>query len=45
LAAETLTYLVFYVEQSGHIDVWRVLQAKRDISGPGTGRLSELKRD
>ena len=24
-------YLVFYVERSDHIDVWRVLQAQRDI--------------
>ena len=24
-------YLVFYVEQGMHIDVWRVLNAKRDI--------------
>ncbi len=24
-------YLVFYVEQEAHIDVWRVLNAKRDI--------------
>lgn len=24
-------YLVFYVEQAGHIDVWRVLHMKRDI--------------
>lgn len=26
-------YLVFYVEQSGQIDVWRVLHMKRDIPG------------
>ncbi|HEY1752491.1 MAG TPA: type II toxin-antitoxin system RelE/ParE family toxin [Caulobacteraceae bacterium] len=24
-------YLVFYLEQGDHIDVWRVLHAKRDI--------------
>lgn len=24
-------YLVFYVEHSAHIDVWRVLHAQRDI--------------
>ena len=24
-------YLVFYVEHDGHVDVWRVLHAKRDI--------------
>jgi toxin ParE1/3/4 len=24
-------YLVFYVERSDHIDVWRVLQGQRDI--------------
>ena len=24
-------YLVFYVEQSDHVDVWRVLHSKRDI--------------
>ena len=24
-------YLVFYVERSDHIDVWRVLHAQRDI--------------
>jgi toxin ParE1/3/4 len=24
-------YLVFYVEQQDHIDVWRVLQGQRDI--------------
>ncbi len=24
-------YLVFYVERSDHIDVWRVLHARRDI--------------
>ena len=24
-------YMVFYVEQEGHIDVWRVLHGKRDI--------------
>ena len=24
-------YLVFYVEQADHIDVWRVLHMKRDI--------------
>ncbi len=26
-------YLVFYVERESHIDVWRVLHAKRDIPG------------
>lgn len=26
-------YLVFYLEQEGHVDVWRVLHAKRDIPG------------
>lgn len=24
-------YIVFYVEQDNHIDVWRVINAKRDI--------------
>jgi toxin ParE1/3/4 len=24
-------YLVFYIEQSDHLDVWRVLHSKRDI--------------
>jgi toxin ParE1/3/4 len=24
-------YLVFYVERSDHVDVWRVLQSQRDI--------------
>ncbi|AWI60196.1 plasmid stabilization system protein ParE [Sinorhizobium fredii] len=24
-------YLVFYRDQPGHVDVWRVLHAKRDI--------------
>jgi len=24
-------YLVFYVEHADHIDVWRVLDARRDI--------------
>jgi len=24
-------YLVFYVEQSDHVDVWRVLHGHRDI--------------
>lgn len=24
-------YLIFYLEQPDHIDVWRVLHAKRDI--------------
>ncbi len=24
-------YLVFYVERSDHVDVWRALQARRDI--------------
>ena len=24
-------YLVFYVERSGHVDVWRVLHGQRDI--------------
>ncbi|TPK54029.1 type II toxin-antitoxin system RelE/ParE family toxin [Mesorhizobium sp. B2-4-9] len=24
-------YLIFYLEQTGHIDVWRVLHAKMDI--------------
>lgn len=24
-------YLVFYVERSDHVDVWRVLHAQRDI--------------
>jgi len=24
-------YLVFYVERSDHIDVWRVVQGQRDI--------------
>jgi toxin ParE1/3/4 len=26
-------YIVFYVEQLGHLDVWRVLHAQRDIPG------------
>ena len=26
-------YLVFYVERSDHVDVWRVLHAERDIPG------------
>jgi hypothetical protein len=26
-------YLVFYVERPDHIDVWRVLNAHRDIPG------------
>jgi toxin ParE1/3/4 len=26
-----LPYLVFYVEKADHIDLWRVLHAKRDI--------------
>lgn len=25
-------YLVFYVERSDHVDVWRVLRAERDIA-------------
>ncbi|MBU6440076.1 MAG: type II toxin-antitoxin system RelE/ParE family toxin [Betaproteobacteria bacterium] len=25
-------YLVFYVEQPDHVDVWRVLHGQRDIS-------------
>lgn len=24
-------WLVFYIEQEAHVDVWRVLHAKRDI--------------
>lgn len=24
-------YLIFYVEQAGHLDIWRVLHGKRDI--------------
>lgn len=24
-------YLIFYVEQHGHIDVWRILHSQRDI--------------
>ncbi len=28
---ERYPYLVFYLEQLDHIDVWRVLHAKRDI--------------
>ena len=28
---KTFPFLVFYVETSDHIDVWRVLQQKRDI--------------
>jgi toxin ParE1/3/4 len=24
-------YLIFYVERDGHVDVWRVLHAQRDI--------------
>lgn len=34
-------YLVFYVEHSGHVDVWRVLHGRRDIPAwmqePGDG--------
>ena len=26
-------YLIFYVEQPDHVDVWRVLHARRDIAG------------
>jgi toxin ParE1/3/4 len=26
-------YLVFYVERSDHVDVWRVLHGQRDIPG------------
>ena len=26
-------YLVFYLERSDHIDVWRVLHGKRDVPG------------
>ena len=25
-------YMVFYLEHDGHIDVWRVLQGRRDIA-------------
>jgi toxin ParE1/3/4 len=25
-------YLIFYVEQPDHIDVWRILHARRDIA-------------
>ena len=28
---ERYPYLVFYVERSDHVDVWRVLQGQRDI--------------
>ena len=31
-------YLVFYVERSDHVDVWRVLQGQRDIPLNDTGR-------
>jgi toxin ParE1/3/4 len=34
LRCMTLTgfpYIDFYLEQAGHLDVWRVLHAKRDI--------------
>jgi toxin ParE1/3/4 len=24
-------YVIFYIEQENHIDVWRVLHARRDI--------------
>jgi toxin ParE1/3/4 len=30
-ALKRYPYLVFYVERDGHIDVWRVLHAQRDI--------------
>lgn len=30
-AVDGFPYLVFYVEQPGHLDVWRVLHARRDI--------------
>ncbi|MBX3456617.1 type II toxin-antitoxin system RelE/ParE family toxin [Ferrovibrio sp.] len=26
-------YLIFYIEQTSHIDVWRVLHGQRDIPG------------
>jgi toxin ParE1/3/4 len=29
---ERYPHLVFYVERSGHIDIWRVLHGQRDIS-------------
>ena len=31
-------YLIFYVEQRDHVDVWRVLHARRDIAGWLTGQ-------
>ncbi len=30
-------YLVFYVERTGHVDVWRVLHAHRDIPASISG--------
>ncbi|KAF3996669.1 type II toxin-antitoxin system RelE/ParE family toxin [Glaciimonas immobilis] len=30
-ACKRFPYLLFYIERDGHIDVWRVLHAQRDI--------------
>jgi plasmid stabilization system protein ParE len=35
-------WLVFYIEQSEHIDVWRILHSKRDIP-VGAGRRSSFR--
>ncbi len=34
---KSFPYLVFYIEQSDHIDVWRVLHGQRDIPAFMTG--------
>lgn len=28
---KAFTYIVFYLEQDDHVDIWRILHAKRDI--------------
>ena len=33
-------YLVFYVEQESHVDVWRVLHGQRDTIARGVGGLA-----
>jgi toxin ParE1/3/4 len=30
-ALRRYSYLVFYVERSDHVDIWRVLHSQRDI--------------
>lgn len=32
-AVRRLPHLIFYVEQPDHVDVWRVLHARRDMAG------------